>query len=425
MTGESEARYRALLQAVPEPLLAVDLGGRVMEINGAMERLLGRAREELLGTDFSRLFESPERARQGLETVLSEGSLREFPARLLGRDGNAIPALFNGSVLLDAEGNLTGAIGSARDITELAEARAELERSHRRLRAHLANSPVGVIEWDGELRITGWSKGAERIFGWTADEAVGSVIGRDLALVHEDDEQEVDEVLGRLLSGEEQIGVKNYNYRKDGAVICCEWYNSVLHDEGEGSVMSIALDVTRKESLEEELRSMADRDPLTDLPNRRVFDRRIAAMMEQDEVSPRGNTAILYLDLDGFKAVNDRYGHEVGDELLRAVGRRLSAVLRSGDSLARLGGDEFAAIIEELPEGPDGEREADHVASRLLNAVETPFLVAGREISISASLGVAVGDRDRAAELLRASDARMYGLKSKSASEQSRERGRS
>jgi PAS domain S-box-containing protein len=205
-----------------------------------------------------------------------------------------------------------------------------------------------VIEWDGDLRITGWSKGAERIFGWTAQEAVGSIIGRDLKLIHEDDAQEVEEVLGRLLSGEEHIGVKNYNYRKDGTEICCEWYNSVLHEDDEGSVMSIALDITRKESLEQELRDMADRDPLTDLPNRRVFDRRIAATTQQDEIST-GDTAILYLDLDGLKRVNDRYGHEVGDELLRAVGRRLSTVLRSGDSLARLGGDEFAAIIEGLP----------------------------------------------------------------------------
>jgi diguanylate cyclase (GGDEF)-like protein len=96
--------------------------------------------------------------------------------------------------------------------------------------------------------------------------------------------------------------------------------------------------------------------------------------------------------------------------------------LRSGDSLARLGGDEFAAIIEGLPEGQAGEREADNVASRLLNAVESPFLVAGREIHISASLGVAVGDPEKAAELLRASDAQTYGLKSRNYPEQYQER---
>lgn len=288
MQGYGESRYRALIEAIPEALLAVDLEGRVTETNRAMVLLLGRSREELLGTEFSRLFESPEHAQEALETALSEGSLRDFPARMLNHAGTPIPILFNGSVLLDDDGNRIGAVGSARDVTELMEAREDLERSHRRLRAHLANSPVGVIEWDGDLRITGWSKGAERIFGWTAQEAVGSVIGRDLKLIHEDDAQEVEEVLGRLLSGEEHIGVKNYNYRKDGTVICCEWYNSVLHEDDEGSVMSIALDVTRKETLEQELRDMADRDPLTDLPNRRVFDRRIAAMMQQDEISTGG-----------------------------------------------------------------------------------------------------------------------------------------
>lgn len=141
-------------------------------------------------------------------------------------------------------------------------------------------------------------------------------------------------------------------------------------------------------------------------------------MAEGGEDSATGSTAVLFLDLDGFKEVNDRHGQAVGDELLRAVSQRLSSMLRPRDSLTRLGGDEFAAIIESLPAGPDGEQKADHIASRLLYVMETPFILAGREIHISASIGVAFGDRRSAIELLRESDVRMYGLKSSRAQHQ-------
>lgn len=141
MQGYGESRYRALIEATPDALLAVDFEGGVMETNRAMVLLLGRSREELLGTEFSRLFESPKHAQEALETTLSEGSLRDFPARMLNHAGTPIPILFNGSVVLDADGNRIGAVASARDITELMEAREDLERSHRRLHTHLANSP--------------------------------------------------------------------------------------------------------------------------------------------------------------------------------------------------------------------------------------------------------------------------------------------
>lgn len=297
------------------------------------------------------------------------------------------------------------------DISELRRAKRELEIIHGRLRAHLDGSPVAVIEWDADLRITGWSAGAERIFGWSAQEAVGRLIGKDLKLIYEEDESEVVEALDRLLRGEGSVGLKNYNYRKDGAIIECEWYNSVLFEEDgrASSVMSIALDVTRRENLERKLRHLAEHDPLTNLLNRRAFDERLESAIERGSARNHGATAILYMDLDGFKEINDRYGHAVGDELLREVGSRISSVLRSGDALARLGGDEFAVILQGLSEGPAGEREAEDVAERTLNALKEPFPVAGRWLPVSASTGVALGQPgESAADLVRRADSRMY-----------------
>lgn len=405
------ARYRALLDASPDALVAVDNAGRITEVNAAMESLTGRARDELLGTDVLSFAADPEHARQGLRTALGGEPLRDFPVEVVARDGSRVPVIFNGSAIRDEQGRARGAIGSARDISELRHAKRELEVTHRRLRAHLDGSPVAVIEWDADLRITGWSAGAERIFGWSAGEAVGRFIGKDLKLIYEQDEAEVAGVLDRLLRGERGIGHKNYNYRKDGTLIECEWYNSVLFEEDgrADSVMSIALDVTRRENLEKKLRHLADHDPLTDLLNRRAFDEHLESAIERCSTRNHDTTAVLYMDLDGFKQINDRYGHAVGDELLREVGNRISSVLRAQDTLSRLGGDEFAVILEGLTEGPAGESEAEDVAGRILQALKEPFPVAGRWLSISASTGVALGrPGESAADLVRRSDSRMY-----------------
>ena len=412
VNGEAElARYRALLDASPDALVAVDSAGRITEVNAAMESLTGRTREELLGMDVLSFAADPEHARRGLQTALGGEPLRDFPVDIVARGGSLVPVIFNGSAIRDEEGRARGAIGSARDISELRHAKRELEITHRRLRAHLDGSPVAVIEWEADLRITGWSAGAERIFGWSAREAVGRSIGKDLKLIYEEDEEEVAGVLDSLIRGESSVGHKNYNYRKDGTLIECEWYNSVLFEEDgrAGSVMSIALDVTRRENLEKKLRHLADHDPLTDLLNRRAFDERLETAIERSSARNHDATAVLYMDLDGFKEVNDRYGHAVGDELLREVGSRISSVLRAQDTLSRLGGDEFAVILEGLTEGSVGEREAEDVARRVLQALKEPFPVAGRWLSVGASTGVALGrPGESAADLVRRSDSRMY-----------------
>ena len=350
----------------------MDDTGMITEVETAMEPFASRTEEELPDLEFLPLAAGPDDVRRDLESAAEE---------------------------------------PAGDVSELRRAKRELEIVHARLRAHLEGSPVAVIEWDADLRITGWSAGAERIFGWSAGEAVGRLIGKDLKLIYEEDESEVVEALDLLLSGEGSVEHKNYNYRKDGAIIECEWYNSVLFEKDgrASSVMSIALDVTRRENLERKLRHLAEHDPLTDLLNRRAFDERLESAIERGSARDHGATAVLYMDLDGFKEINDRYGHAVGDELLREVGSRISSVLRSKDALARLGGDEFAVILEGLTEGPAGEREAEDVAERTLNALKEPFPVAGRWLPVSASAGVALGQPgESAADLVRRADSRMY-----------------
>ncbi len=192
-------------------------------------------------------------------------------------------------------------------------------------------------------------------------------------------------------------------HARDGRVV---WVHDEAHviddpDSGEHVLQGYLLDITARTEAEEQLRHQAFHDPLTGLANRALFTDRVQHAL----VVRSGNAAVLFLDLDDFKAVNDGLGHVAGDTLLRAVGVRLRASLSPTHTVARMGGDEFAILVERA----DAAAAALDAAERITAALQTPFDVDGREVFVTASVGIAVGGD--AEELLRCSDVAMYGAK--------------
>jgi len=166
------------------------------------------------------------------------------------------------------------------------------------------------------------------------------------------------------------------------------------------------LDVSDRKALEAQLHQAATHDPLTGLPNRRLlFDRLESAMAAVER--ERRPVAVLFLDLDGFKAVNDTHGHDVGDQILRLVADRLTACVRAGDTLARLAGDEFVVLLADL--GPDDQAAA--TAARILDRLNEPFAIGALRLSLTASIGVAVAHGGRPRDILHAADSAMYDAK--------------
>jgi diguanylate cyclase (GGDEF)-like protein/PAS domain S-box-containing protein len=267
-----------------------------------------------------------------------------------------------------------------------------------------------VIEWDPQFRAIRWSGRAESIFGWKAEE----VLGRSLSswrLVFEDDQAAVESMVRRLAGGpDSQATLLNRNYRKDGSVIWVEWHNSALRDD-EGrfvSLLSLAQDVSSRIQAEERLQFMATHDGLTGLPNRLMLTERLGGAIARAQRF--GNrVAVMFLDLDHFKDVNDTLGHRVGDELLRNLARRVRATLRQSDLLVRLSGDEFVILLEDL----EGDGGPDRVAQKILEDVMRPFPIEGHDVQVSASLGFAVYPEDGhdPDTLLKNADAAMYHAK--------------
>ena len=247
---------------------------------------------------------------------------------------------------------------------------------------------------------------------WTADPTLWMTrmhpADRDRMIVAETEDTERAEAKGR------------WEYRliaRDGRIVWVIDDEAVVARDPDGHptmVQGILVDITDRKDLEDQLRHQALHDPLTGLPNRVLFVDRLAHALVRRGPKDTG-LAVLFVDLDDFKEINDTLGHAVGDELLRLVGARLSAVLRPADTAGRLGGDEFAFLLEEVRTD-----DLEHIADRILRALAEPFDLNGRSATLSASIGIATRDRlavgsasaEVADELLRDADTAMYAAKS-------------
>jgi len=242
----------------------------------------------------------------------------------------------------------------------------------------------------------------EPLLGYTVQEwrDDGDLFVRTL---HPEDRDRVLAAHARTHETHEPLSIEYRLVARDGRIVCVRDEGVVvLGESGEPLYLQgYLLDVTAERELQEQLRLQALFDPLTGLANRAFFHEQMEhAISIRKEAEQR--TALVFIDLDQFKQINDQHGHSVGDEVLAALGQRLKGVIRAGDSVARLGGDEFAVLLTSVNE----PAEAAIVAERLLEQITAPIDVAGRHLSVSASIGIALGGCG--AELLKQADAAMY-----------------
>jgi diguanylate cyclase (GGDEF)-like protein/PAS domain S-box-containing protein len=282
--------------------------------------------------------------------------------------------------------------------------RREIEtRSEARLRTLVEHSTDVVTVIDSNLIVQWQSASIERVLGYDPE----AVIGRPVtAIVHPDDVKLVERFLVASLGRQgshtvsARLGYATGGWRTVETVV-----DNRVDDPAVGGLVLSMRDVTERKALEDELRHQAFHDSLTGLANRALFEDRLSHAVAVADRSGR-RCAVVFLDVDDFKTINDSLGHLRGDELLRAVATRIRGILRLSDTAARLGGDEFAVLIEA------GEDEALVAARRILDAIAVPFVIDGREIRITASMGVALwGAGVSVEELLRNADMAMYAAK--------------
>ncbi len=303
---------------------------------------------------------------------------------------------------------VVGRVWSFRDVTERKRAEEAIRESQERFRsvAHAAND--AIISADCSGRIISWNKGAHTIFGYSEEEALGEPLIMLMPERYRDAHQKGFE---RFYStGESRIIGKTVELdglRKDGTEFPVELSISTWGSGNTRYCSGIIRDISGRKLAEEKIKHMAYHDPLTDLPNRAMFFDRLyqAILAGQRENSP---VALLILDLDGFKEINDTAGHHYGDLMLQAVGLRLSGVVRKSDTVARLGGDEFALLL------PGTNMEgATLIVHKILETIKTPFSLEGRVFNIGVSIGIALFPEhsEDSSLLMQKADMAMYKAK--------------
>jgi diguanylate cyclase (GGDEF)-like protein/PAS domain S-box-containing protein len=267
---------------------------------------------------------------------------------------------------------------------------------------------TALFKLDGAGRVASWNAGAERLLGYTRDEALGLELAAFLA----PDELAAGKVavlldtVGRGGPSEEE----GWRIRKDGSLLwAASTLTPMLGEAGRPTGYAhVIRDLTAHKRLEDDLSVLALQDSLTRLPNRALFLQHLAGALARVR-RQRTVLALLFLDLDDFKAVNDSHGHAAGDELLVSVADRLRAAVRASDFVARLGGDEFTVLCENVTD----LQEAAAVARRVVEALGRPFVLHGAEVPLAVSIGIAVaaGEPETPDRLLEQADLAMYRAK--------------
>lgn len=294
------------------------------------------------------------------------------------------------------------------DIENRVKAESALIESQALMSHHLENTPLAAITWDRDFHCTQWNKAAENIFGYSAAEALGKH-GTEL-LIPQTLKQEMSDQFRDLIANAKGSQKTNENITRDGKVIVCEWYNTPIFDE-QGNAIGIASlgeDITAKREAEELIWKQANYDSLTGLANRKLLRDRLDQEIRKAHRANQ-SVALLYLDLDQFKDVNDTLGHHVGDRLLKEAAQRLSSYIRDIDTVARLGGDEFIIVMGSLDDFISVER----VAAAILEKMTQPFQLDDESAYISASIGITFYPQDgtQIDELFKNADQAMYAAK--------------
>ena len=406
------AVQRSLLGRIKEAgsdgILAVDAQWRPLFYNQRFLEIWGLSERELVeggGAGLSvltRRTRDPDRFAEVL-LELHEQPQRNVHIELHLKDGRVLQAM---SAPLDAGGGVEGRVWFMRDATEARRLEQALARSEERFQAILQNTSDITVVLDEGLRIRYISPAVEALLGYRVDDLLGRKAGSG---VHPDDLQEVKEAVdGALADPSRSIHVTFRIHDARGGLRWLEVRGrNLLDNPAVRGLLLSARDITEQKAYEAQIKQMAFYDALTGLANRRLLRERVEATIEELEATG-GSFALIYIDLDRFKNVNDTLGHDVGDALLVEVARRLEEPVGPDDVLARLGGDEFGLLVRR-----EGQEEVLDLAQRLIHALRPPFVIEGHRIHVSGSAGIALFPTDGRTfeQLLRHADIAMYRAK--------------
>lgn len=406
--ARSEERYRSTLDRLQDSYLEVDLKGNFTYVNSTFCSSLGLSEAEIIGKNYREIMPASEieNTFKAYNEVFRTGTPNpRYQHILMRKNGETFFVEASIDLLRDSNGDIIGFRALIRDITERKRLEEELRRSEEKYRTILREIEDAYYETDLEGNFTFVNRAFARDLRYSEEELIGMHFRQ---VVPAEDVTDVYNHFNQTFrTGESSRGFSHRILCKDGAIGYVEASISLIRNP-QGKVIgfrAINRDITEHRKLEQKLVEMATHDYLTGLPNRMLLSDRFSVAVAHANRSG-SKLAVLSLDMDSLKAVNDALGHGAGDELLRMVAIRLSDSLRASDTVARIGGDEFVLLLEGIHDFPD----AIVITEKVMDSFNDPFLVEGHCINISASIGISIYPDDGADldALMHKSDAAMY-----------------
>jgi diguanylate cyclase (GGDEF)-like protein/PAS domain S-box-containing protein len=400
----SPLAYQTLFDHVRDPIFVLDNEQCIICTNKAARHLLQGNEHDLIGR---KLWEDFPAAR----AILKQAKELDL-TQTLRMDTNRVYELSVGP-LTGKNGQNLGMVVVCRDVTERRFALSQLAESEHLVRTLIETSSNGILRFarvsndpDHRYRCVFANRAAESFAG----DRVGTLVGMPLEKLEQLDPQRLLEHFTAEDQPLTQISFETTSEADDGE----KWLRIVAEPVGEDFSVTL-IDITQRKHNENKMLDDALRDPLTGILNRRGFEQKGASCIRHSSLG-----AVLYLDLNQFKSINDRFGHQVGDALLKAFGHRLEFCLRPEDVLGRLGGDEFAIVLPGI-----GVDDVKHIAGRLVQAASEAYIIQGQEIKCTASVGIALMPKhgEELWHLLSVADEAMYAAKSIPKEEAANDRG--
>jgi len=403
-----QKKLNSLVKNNSEAVFELDLQGNFISLNKAALHLIGYGENEVLGKSFIPLL-----VEEHLEKTIAhfknavEGIIEkeEYETWIKNRNGKKIH-LYVKNIPITVDGAVAGVYCIAHDITDLKRAERELKQSEEKFRLITENAFDIIKLTNPSGMIVYVSPSNERITGYPSFEFVGQ---RYMKYVHPDDAAILEEKFESLKNGAESDTIEYRILHQQGYFLWLEESTTPIIEEGEiRQFVSIARDITERMRYREELANMAFFDYLTGLPNRRTFEDRLNMAIHQAYRSKK-KVAVMMIDGHNFKQINDTYGHDAGDAVIKEMAKRLKDCIRQTDTVARFGGDEMGIILTEL----DSKEFAEVIANRILHSFKEPLYFNSKKLRLGAGIGIAFYPDDTINEkmLVKYADEALYEVK--------------
>lgn len=416
----SEARFRAMSDASPLGIFVSDTDGNCVYTNTAYQKISGLSFEQTLGTRWSMAVHPEDRQRVLAEWHVAARSQLPFHIefRFLQENNTVVWTRVNSASMQDGS-TMLGRVQTVEDITdrkktELILLRAEETLFEEKERAQVTLNSIGdaVLTTDIAGKVVYLNKVAENMTGWSCAAALGKPLNSVFNIIDGSTRQAIADPAVVAMGENRVVGltVNAVLIRRDGSEASIEDSVAPIHNrDGEiaGAVI-VFHDVSAAQAMAQKMTHLAQHDFLTNLPNRVLLTERLAQAINSSH-RRRKQVALLFLDLDHFKNINDSLGHAIGDQLLQAIAALLVSCVRASDTVCRQGGDEFVILLAEM----EHPQDAAHIAEKVLTAFAAPLLIGGHDLHITLSIGISIypDDGDNADILMQNADTAMFHAK--------------